>query len=300
MTMPYAVSDDVPANEIEGLDREQATLAQAIAVMARLRAPDGCPWDREQTLESIRKHTLEETYEVFDAIERRDWADLRDELGDLLLQVLFYSQIAADLELFSVADVAATLTAKLKRRHPHIFPDADGQLVRADDADAVNRHWERIKREEQQAKLSPNANGKATQTSSTLDDLSRHMPAMLEAEKLGARAAKVGFDWPDVSGLFAKMREELDELEVEGRREVRNEHDVEMEFGDLLFTAANLARQLRLQPEFALRRANAKFRARFGAMERSAGGSDALRGMSADELEEAWQRAKLETAAVTE
>ena len=152
--------------------------------MARLRGPDGCPWDREQTFDSIKRHTLEETYEVFDAIERRAWPDLKDELGDLLLQVLFYAQMAAEAGYFTIADVAANLNAKLIRRHPHIFAGAQ-----AADSDAVLRNWEQIKRAEKKAS--------AAAQNSMLDDIPRSMPAVLEAAKLGSRAAKVGFDWPD-------------------------------------------------------------------------------------------------------
>src|ERR1700745_2028584 len=159
--------------------------AEAIAIMARLRAPDGCPWDREQPFDSIKRYTLEETYEVFDAIERRAWPELKDELGDLLLQVLFYAQMAADKGYFTIADVAANLNAKLIRRHPHIFGD-----VEAKDAATVLKNWEEIKREEKAAEA------KAVDAS-LLGDIPRSMPAMMEAGKLGSRAAKVGFDWPD-------------------------------------------------------------------------------------------------------
>ncbi len=177
-------------------------LAESIAIMARLRAPDGCPWDREQTFDSIKRHTLEETYEVFDAIERRAWPDLKDELGDLLLQVLFYAQMASEAGYFTIQDVAANLNAKLIRRHPHIFAGAQ-----AADADAVLRNWEQIKQSEKKAS--------AREQSSMLDDIPRTMPAMLEAGKLGSRAAKVGFDWPDADGLFDKLQEEIGELKAE-------------------------------------------------------------------------------------
>src|SRR5580698_8686074 len=172
-------------------------LADAVAIMARLRAPGGCPWDREQTFDSIKRHTLEETYEVFDAIERRAWPELKDELGDLLLQVLFYAQMADEAGHFTLADVAANLNAKLIRRHPHIFASEQ-----AADSDAVLRNWEQIKQTEKTA--SPRE-GKV----SMLDDVPRSMPALLEAGKLGSRAAKVGFDWPDAGGLFDKLQEEI-------------------------------------------------------------------------------------------
>jgi ATP diphosphatase len=252
-------------------------LRRSVALMARLRrVPDGCPWDLEQTFDSIKKHTLEETYEVFDAIERRAWPDLKDELGDLLLQVLFYAQMAKDAGYFDIGDVAENLNAKLVRRHPHIFGD-----VEATDAGTVLRNWEQIKVEEKKAKPA---------AESMLDEVPGSMPATLEASKLGSKAAKVGFDWPDSSGLFAKMDEEIAELMVEV--EARNSENVEEEFGDLLFTAMNLARHLKVDAESALRRSNAKFRKRFAAMEKEAGGAAGLQAMTAEELEETWNRAK--------
>jgi ATP diphosphatase len=257
-----------------------SALQRAAAIMARLRAPDGCPWDREQTFDTIKRHTLEETYEVFDAIERRAWPDLKDELGDLLLQVLFYTQMAQEAGHFDLADVAENLNAKLIRRHPHIFGD-----VQATDADAVLRNWEQIKLEEKKSK---------PPTVSMLDDVPRTMPATLEASKLGSKAAKVGFDWPDSSGLFAKMDEEIAELMVEV--EAEHSENVEAEFGDILFTAMNLARHLKVDPESALRRSNAKFRARFAAMEQAAGGSEALQALQPNELEQLWAQAKIAEA----
>jgi ATP diphosphatase len=252
------------------------SLAEAAAIMARLRAPDGCPWDREQTFDSIKKHTLEETYEVFDAIERRAWPDLKDELGDLLLQVLFYAQMAKEAGYFDLRDVAENLNAKLIRRHPHIFGD-----VTATDADAVLRNWEQIKQEEKKSKPT---------TASMLDAIPRTMPATLEASKLGSKAAKVGFDWPDSSGLFAKLDEEIAELMVEV--EAKHTENVEAEFGDLLFTMMNLGRHLKVDSESALRRTNAKFRARFAAMEAAAGGASELATLPPDELEGLWAQAK--------
>lgn len=255
-------------------------LAEAVAIMARLRGPGGCPWDREQTFDSIKRHTLEETYEVFDAIERRAWPDLKDELGDLLLQVLFYAQMASEAGYFTIVDVAANLNAKLIRRHPHIFGD-----VKASDSDTVLRNWEQIKRTEKQASATPQ--------SSLMDDIPRTMPAMLEASKLGSRAAKVGFDWPNAEGLFDKLQEEIAELKAELPVEnLATPPAAEEELGDLLFTAVNLARHLKIDPESALRSSNAKFRRRFAAMESSAGGADALAALSPPQLEEQWSHAK--------
>jgi len=257
------------------------SLLESVEIMARLRGPDGCPWDQEQTFDTIKRHTLEETYEVFDAIERRAWPELKDELGDLLLQVLFYAQMAADEGYFTIADVAANLNAKLIRRHPHIFGD-----VEAKDAATVLKNWEEIKREEKAAK-----GAKAVDTS-LLGDIPRSMPSVMEAGKLGSRAAKVGFDWPDANGLFAKLDEEIGELrsEMDGAAAAL---ELEEELGDLLFTAVNLARHLKVDPEQALRGANAKFRRRFRAMESEAGGHEVLAGLEPEELERLWTRAKV-------
>jgi len=279
-------------------ERVAGPLGEAISIMARLRAPGGCPWDREQTFDTIKRYTLEETYEVFDAIERRAWPELKDELGDLLLQVLFYAQMAAEAGHFDIADVAANLNAKLIRRHPHVFP-VEGKLADATDADAVLRNWEQIKRGEKRA------TGE-TATASVLEAIPRSMPAVMEAGKLGSKAAKVGFDWPDAQGVFEKLQEEIDELTAEmekaktaelTRSEEKKETRIEEELGDILFTAVNLARHLKVDAESALRGANAKFRTRFGAMETSAGGFDALASLIPAELDALWNRAKLENDA---
>ncbi len=269
-----------------------APLAEAISIMARLRGPGGCPWDREQTFDSIKRHTLEETYEVFDAIERRAWPDLKDELGDLLLQVLFYAQMASEAGYFDIGDVAANLNAKLVRRHPHIFP-VSGELADATDANAVLRNWEQIKRAEKLEKDEAAASG--------LDDIPRSMPAVLEAGKIGSRASKVGFDWPSVDGLFDKLQEEIAELKAELVKPDGSQQDrVREEFGDLLFTAVNLARHLKVDAESSLRSANAKFRGRFKAMEASAGGFEALALLTPDELETLWNQAKRDGDALPE
>ena len=223
------------------------------------------PGTASRPFDSIKRHTLEETYEVFDAIERRAWPDLKDELGDLLLQVLFYAQMASEAGYFTIQEVAENLNAKLIRRHPHIFGD-----VEATDSNAVLRNWEQIKQTEKKASASTQA--------SMLDDVPRSMPALMEAGKLGSHAAKVGFDWPNADGLFDKLHEEIGELKAElsPSSTVSSATAIEAELGDILFTAVNLARHLKVDPESALRATNAKFRRRFAAMESAAGDSAAL------------------------
>jgi nucleoside triphosphate diphosphatase len=276
-----------------------ALFAEAVSIMARLRGPDGCPWDREQSFDSIRKFTLEETYEVFDAIERRHWNDLCEELGDLLLQVLFYAQMASESGYFTIADVISGLSRKLIRRHPHVFGEqasvAAGNAVKSAlettgiDAPQVLRNWDAIKRVEK---------GQAEKReSSSLDSIPRSLPALLEAAKLGSRAQKSGFDWPDVEGIFAKLEEETEEL-----RQAIHDHPpasppggqdaIVSEVGDMLFTLVNLARRLHVEPEFALRHTNAKFRRRFAAME--AASPQPLEALSAAQLESLWSQAKAE------
>jgi len=274
-------------------ERAAGPLAEAIAIMARLRGPGGCPWDREQTFDTIKRYTLEETYEVFDAIERRAWPELKDELGDLLLQVLFYAQMAAEAGHFDIADVAVNLNAKLVRRHPHVFP-VEGKLVDATDADAVLHNWEQIKRGEKLAAAAGKKTaGASASSTSALDAIPRSMPATMEARKLGSKAAKAGFDWTDVEGIFEKLQEEIAELNAELKKPAEAEQSrVEEELGDLMFTAVNLARHLKVDAESALRAANTKFRARFRAMEVEAGGFDALASQTPAELDALWNRTK--------
>jgi len=243
--------------------------------MARLRAPGGCPWDREQTFATIRRYTLEETYEVLDAIEREDWPGLTDELGDLLLQVLFYAEMAREAGYFELRDVIENLNAKLVRRHPHVFDDRVG----VESADQVLANWEEIKKQERAERGA---------TASLLDAVPRNLPALMEAGKLGSKAASVGFDWDSAAPVFDKLDEELNELReaiAAGDSAAQTE-----ELGDLLFTVVNLARKLGVQAELALRASNAKFRRRLEAMESSVAGPLAER--SSAELEELWNRAK--------
>ena len=267
---------------------QERPIEAAERIMAFLRSPTGCPWDREQDFRSIRQHTLEEVYEVFNAIERRAWPELQDELGDLLLQVLFYAQMAAEEGLFDLSDVARSLNAKLIRRHPHLF--ADVQVTGSAD---VKRNWEQIKREER------SATGEAP--ASLLDGVLSSMPALIEARKLGSAAARVGFDWPDALGVLSKVREELDELERELRARAlspqQSQRAIEDELGDALFSMVSLARHLRVDPEMALRDANAKFRSRFKGMEQiAAAESKPLDDRTPAELEALWTEVKRQRA----
>jgi MazG family protein len=274
---------------------------QAVAIMARLRAPGGCPWDREQSFDSIRKYTLEEAYEVFDAIERHDWAHLAEELGDLLLQVLFYAEMAANDGRFTIADVIDHLNRKLIRRHPHVFGEEASRAAgnRADvDADvegsatAVLRNWEEIKAAEKSASQGSNdLAGANSNAASRLDAVPRALPALAEAAQIGAKARKAGFDWPHWRDLLPKLAEEIRELEAEADSgDPARKRAVEAEFGDLLFTAVNLGRHLDVDAEMALRGCNLRFRRRFHQMELDA--ARPLEELSPEELEALWVRAK--------
>jgi len=282
--------------------------------MERLRAPGGCPWDREQTFDSIKPYTLEETYEVLEAIDNRDWDELPGELGDLLLQVLFYSEMGKEQGTFSIDDVLDRLSRKLVDRHPHVFGD-----VKADTSTEVKRNWEALKIEERKRRVSGINGGAPDRPSaeaapSILAGISSSMPAVLEAHKLSSRAAQVGFDWPDVEGLFDKLAEETDELRQhlrefpapgphpEGRgvagsgRQIIPEDlraRLEDEVGDLFFVLVNIARYLSLDPESALRKTNRKFRRRFRWMEdRLHAAGTTAESASMDELESLWRQAK--------
>jgi MazG family protein len=284
-------------------ERAAALFAQSVKIMARLRAADGCPWDREQNFDSIRKYTLEETYEVFDAIEQRDWPHLTEELGDLLLQVLFYAEMAANEGHFTIAEVLEGLNRKLVRRHPHVFGEEASRKAgnRADvDADvagssaAVLRNWDEIKAAERRAEKTPGA-----EPPSRLDSVQRAMPALAEATKLGAKARKFGFDWPEWRGLLPKVAEETAELEAEAASgDPARKPAVEAELGDLLFTVVNLGRHLHVDAEMALRGCNRRFRQRFREMELAT--EKPLEELSPDELEALWAGAKRKLAAAPE
>jgi MazG family protein len=235
----------------------QKTLADLLAVMVALRTPvTGCPWDLEQTFATIAPYTIEEAYEVADAIERGNTADLREELGDLLLQVVYHAQIAAEAHAFTFADVVDGITTKMIRRHPHVFGDAAARS-----AGAAKGFWETIKTAEKAAK------GGTVKAASVLDDVPVGLPGLTRAVKLQEKAAGVGFDWPDITPVFAKMREEL--LELEEVVAAGDRGGIQDEFGDLLFVMANVARHLGLDPEAALRGTNAKFTRRFHGIEQA-------------------------------
>jgi MazG family protein len=278
---------------------------RSVEIMARLRAPGGCPWDREQSFDTIRKYTLEEAYEVFDAIERRDFPHLAEELGDLLLQVLFYAEMAANEGHFTIADVLGHLNNKLIRRHPHVFGEEASRAAgnRANvDADvqgassAVLRNWEEIKAAE---KHQGAVHAVAAASVSRLDSVQRAMPALAEAAKLGAKAQRSGFDWPNWRDLLPKLAEETAELEAEASSDdPARKPAVEAELGDLLFTVVNLGRHLEVDAEMALRGCNLRFRQRFREMELAS--ERPLEELAPAELEELWAEAKRRLAGLSE
>ncbi len=259
--------------------------AKLVEIMARLRAPGGCPWDREQNFDTIKPYLIEEAYEVMDAIDARDFEGLAEELGDLLLQPVFFAQMAAEEGRFDIADSLDAINSKLIRRHPHVFATGDAKT-----ADDVKRRWDEIKAEENQKKAKPE------RPKGLLANVPRSLPALVEARQISSRAADAGFDWPDIDQVFEKLREELAELNearasTEGRRP--DAKHIESEIGDILFVIVNLARFLKVDPEQALRSTNAKFRTRFAHVEaglEAAGKS--LKNATLEEMEELWQDAK--------
>ena len=254
-------------------DKTGDKFERLVAIMARLRAPGGCPWDREQTFDTIKPYLLEETYEVLDAIDAKDWPGLAEELGDLMLQAVFFAQMAVEEGRFSIGDSLDAIVEKLIRRHPHIF--GEGSAKTPDD---VKRRWDEIKAEEKQKK------GEAPKT--LLGSVPRNLPALVEAQRITDKAAGVGFDWNNADQVIEKLHEELDEL-AEARR-TGSQAELEDELGDLFFVLVNLGRFLKVDPEQALRKANAKFRRRFGHVEAYA----TLPGATIDEMEALWQEAK--------
>jgi len=273
------------------------SLSQLLTVMRQLRDPDhGCDWDRKQTLQSLIAYTLEEVYEVIDAVERGDFLQLRDELGDLLFQVVFYAQIANEEGRFNFNDVAQAVAEKLLHRHPHVFPDGTmqsfGSETLALDAETVAIRWEQIKNLERELKASRTPSGTVP---SVLDDVPGTLPAMERGRKLQKRAASLGFDWQDPQPVLAKLREEIAELEVEMRRQ--DKEGMQAEFGDVLFSCVNLARHLDIDPETALRAANRKFEQRFRSMEVVALARQMpLHAMDMAALDDLWNEIKTEEA----
>ena len=264
-------------------------IADLLAIMAKLRDPDGgCPWDLQQDFATIAPYTIEEAYEVADAIDRGDMADLRDELGDLLLQVVFHARMAEEAGAFAFGDVVAAICDKMVRRHPHVF--AAGTADAAGDSAAVLRNWDAIKRAERDAR------GEAD--TSALAGISRGLPEWQRAVKLQQKAAKVGFDWPSPAPVLDKLHEEIDEVRAEFDAVAADPGDaaardrLEDELGDVLFVCANLARHAKVDVGNALRRANAKFERRFRAMEAMAAADGGLAGQSLDAQDRYWERAK--------
>jgi tetrapyrrole methylase family protein/MazG family protein len=249
---------------------------ELVSIMTRLRSPTGCPWDREQTHLTLRPYLIEEAYEVLDALDNRDDGDFRDELGDLLLQVVFHAQIATEEQRFDIDDVARAINDKLVRRHPHVFGN-----TRADTADEVLTNWEKIKREEK--------GGKSRK--SVLDGLPAGMPALLHAYRIQEKVARVNFDWDDVQAVLLKVGEEIDE--VSKALEQGDKKKIEEEMGDLLFSMVNLSRHLNVPPEDALRRSNDKFMRRFRYIEAALElRGENLERATFEELDALWEEAK--------
>jgi ATP diphosphatase len=269
-------------------DNGSRDIANLLAIMATLRNPDGgCPWDLAQDFSTIAPYTIEEAYEVADAIDRGDLADLKDELGDLLLQVVFHAQMASEQGAFDFGDVVAAICDKMTRRHPHVF----GDEARRDNADSQLQHWEALKRAEREAK------GDAD--TSALAGISRGLPEWQRAMKLQHKAAKVGFDWPGPAPVLEKLHEEIEEVRAEfaavaAAPDDADAHDrLEDELGDILFVCANLARHAKVDVGSALRRANLKFERRFRAMEAMAAADGGLAGQSLEAQDRYWDRAKV-------
>lgn len=259
-----------------------------IALQKRLRAPNGCPWDREQTHEMLRPFLVEETYEVLDALDARDTGKFASELGDLLLQIVFHAELASEAGKFDIADVIRAVHTKMVRRHPHVFGK-----VKAGSSAQVLKNWEQIKADERAGE----AGGGANETDSVLEGVPRGLPAILEAYQLSRRASNIGFDWGNAEGIFEKIREEVDEIREAIAKASANggsgDSEVEHEIGDLFFTVVNLARFVRADPERALKNANRKFKERFQWMERRARGEGSrLADVPRAEMEKLWNMSK--------
>lgn len=283
-----------PAAKRRNKDSAGGWFERLVAVQARLRAPNGCPWDREQTHRTLRTYLIEEAYEVLDALESGEDRKFAEELGDLLLQVVFHAQIASEERRFTIVEVIREIYEKMIRRHPHVFGKK-----RAGDAAEVLKNWEQIKAEERRIRKSKAETQEREQhaPASLLDGIPHALPAVMEGYQLTRRAARIGFDWDSAEGVLDKLREESAELQHAMQSCTANK--IEEEMGDLLFAAVNLARFLHVDPEIALKRANAKFSARFRQMEQMAreGGSE-LANVPRPQMEAFWERAKRERDAV--
>ncbi|HEV2201803.1 MAG TPA: nucleoside triphosphate pyrophosphohydrolase [Bryobacteraceae bacterium] len=280
----------MPKDATAAADLAQTGFARLVEIMARLRAPGGCPWDREQTFDTIKPYLLEETYEVMDAIDARDWPGLAEELGDLLLQVVFFAQMASESGYFEVADSVEAINRKLIRRHPHVFGEGDAKTT----SDVVRR-WDEIKVLEKEEKAKKERKAKesteAAKQTGLLSGVPRSLPALVEAQQISSKAARSGFEWRSIDEVFAKLQEELTELDE--ARAGGTHVEIESEIGDLLFTVVNIARFLKVDPEQALRGSNARFRRRFGRVEEGlAQHGKTTSDASLDEMEALWQRAK--------
>jgi nucleoside triphosphate diphosphatase len=264
--------------------RAAREFARLIEIMATLRAPDGCPWDREQTIDSLKPFVLEETYEVLEAIDRHDHDALCEELGDFVFEAVFLAQLEAEAGHFAIADSIQSIADKLVRRHPHVFKRDEGEAA-LDSAGQVRTRWEEIKAQER---------GESPKPKTLLSGIAAALPALLRAYHIGVRAASVGFDWTAPGDIVDKIQEEVDELrEVVSTQGAIEQVRAEEEMGDLLFSIANLSRKLGIEPETALRKANDKFTRRFGTLEKAVAESGrVMKEMTLEELEAEWQHAK--------
>ncbi|MCK4259949.1 MAG: nucleoside triphosphate pyrophosphohydrolase [Halanaerobiales bacterium] len=270
-------------NELSEKEQNQLyQISRLLKIMNRLRKPEGCPWDRKQTHASLKPFLLEETYEVLEQLEKENLVGIKEELGDLLLQVVFHAQIAEEEDHFSMEDVAKGISDKLVRRHPHVFSD-----INVENADQVLVNWEKIKTQEKKEA------GIITETSSLLDQVNKHQPALMEAQKLQAKAAKVGFDWDDIQGPLTKIKEELEELLIALKENEQNA--IQEEIGDLLFAVVNVTRFTGSNGELALRGTNNKFRRRFREIEKKVMATGhRMEDLTLQELDKFWDEAKVE------
>jgi MazG family protein len=266
------------------VSRAAAEFTRLVEIMARLRGPDGCPWDREQTIDSLKPFVLEETYEVIEAIDAHDHTALCEELGDFVFEAVFLAQMESEAGRFTIVDSLKSISDKLVRRHPHVFAQAEGEAP-INSADRVRTRWEEIKAQERAG---------AAQPKTLLSGIAPSLPALLRAYHIGTRAASVGFEWSTTRDVVAKIQEEVDEVRevVEAQGEIDHAR-AEEEMGDLLFSIAQLSRRLGIEPETALRKADDKFTKRFGRLEQSvAHTGKSMKEMTLDELEAEWQRLK--------